>query len=110
MPTSPETEVLAELVNQKYPISEELWGNFWDRLRAKELRDGEALALACSLTTRTPDGASVSALLRSLRARNPQPDPPDPARRSTSSGPAAGRARSTSRPRRRSWRRRWARG
>jgi anthranilate phosphoribosyltransferase len=76
MPTDPESEVLAELVNQQYPISEELWGNFWDRLRAKDLRDGEALALACSLTTRTPDGASVSALLKSLRERNPQPDPP----------------------------------
>lgn len=76
MPTSPETEVLANLVNRRYPISEELWGNFWDRLRGRELRDGEALALVCSLTTLTPDAASVSALLRSLRARNPQPDPP----------------------------------
>lgn len=76
MPTSPQSEVLADLVNRRYPISEELWGDFWDRLRGRELRDGEALALVCSLTTRTPDGESVSALLRSLRARNPQPDPP----------------------------------
>jgi anthranilate phosphoribosyltransferase len=32
--------------------------------------------VVASLTTRIPDGASVSALLGSLRARNPQPDPP----------------------------------
>jgi anthranilate phosphoribosyltransferase len=76
MPNSPESEVLAAVVNKKYPIPEEMWGDFWDRLRARELRDGEALALTCSLTTFTPDGESVSALLRSLRARNPQPDPP----------------------------------
>jgi anthranilate phosphoribosyltransferase len=76
MPTKEGPDLLAEVVNRRDPIPEELWGDFWDRLRARELRDGEALALVCSLTTRTPDGASVSALLRSLRARNPQPDPP----------------------------------
>ncbi len=76
MPTSQGPELLGEVVNRRDPISEELWGDFWDRLRARELRDGEALALVCSLSTRTPDGSSVSALLRSLRARNPQPDPP----------------------------------
>ena len=31
---------------------------------------------SCTLSTRMPDGASVAAMLRSLRARNPQPDPP----------------------------------
>ena len=29
-----------------------------------------------SLTTRMPDGASVSTLLSSLKERNPRPDPP----------------------------------
>lgn len=76
MAASSEPGVLGDLVNQRYPVSEELWGDFWDRLRGRELRDGEALALCCSLTTRTPDAESVSAMLRSLRARNPQPDPP----------------------------------
>jgi len=76
MPASPESELLADVVSQKYPISEEAWGDFWDRLRGRELRDGEALALSCSLSTLTPDAASVSALLKSLRERNPQPDPP----------------------------------
>ena len=77
MPAAPAgPELLADLVSQKYPISEEAWGDFWDRLAARELRDGEALAVTCSLTTRTPDGASVSTLLQSLRERNPQPDPP----------------------------------
>jgi anthranilate phosphoribosyltransferase len=68
--------LLADLVAQKYPISAEEWGDFWDRLGERELADGEALAVTCSLTTRTPDGASVAACLESLRARNPQPEPP----------------------------------
>lgn len=76
MPARGGPELLADLVSQKYPISEEAWGDFWDRLAARELEDGEALAVTCSLTTRTPDGASVATLLESLRARNPQPDPP----------------------------------
>lgn len=76
MPTKGGPELLADLVSQSYPVSEDAWGDFWDRLRAGELQDGEALAVTCSLTTRTPDGASVAALLASLRERNPQPDPP----------------------------------
>jgi anthranilate phosphoribosyltransferase len=76
MPTKPENEVLEALVNRRYPVSEELWGNFWDRLGTRELRPGEALAFVSVLSTRMPDGASISAMLRSLRARNPQPDPP----------------------------------
>ena len=76
MPTKPESEVLAALVNQRYPISEELWSDFWERLGSRSLRDGEALAFVCTLSTRLPDGESVAALLSSLRARNPQPDPP----------------------------------
>ncbi len=77
MPSSPPpSAVLAALVTRSYPIAEEAWGDFWDRLRARELHPGEALAVVCSLTTRLPDGASLGALLRSLRARNEQPDPP----------------------------------
>jgi anthranilate phosphoribosyltransferase len=76
MPTDPSEEVLADLVAHNYPISEELWGNFWDRLRAKELRDGEALAFCTTLSVHLPDGESVGNMLRSLRERNPQPDPP----------------------------------
>ncbi len=76
MPSGPPSAVLAALVTQKYPISEAVWGDFWDRLRARELHPGEALAVVSSLTTRLPDGESVAALLRSLRARNDQPDPP----------------------------------
>jgi hypothetical protein len=73
MPGKPESEVLAAVVNKRYPISEEMWGEFWDRLRERELRDGEALALVCSLTTLTPDGESVGAMLRSLRPRSSPP-------------------------------------
>jgi anthranilate phosphoribosyltransferase len=76
MPVDPAEEVLADLVAHKYPVSAELWGNFWDRLRAKELRDGEALALCTTLSVHLPDGESVANLLSSLRERNPQPDPP----------------------------------
>ncbi len=76
MPSKTPSEALAALVTQRYPIPEEVWGDFWDRLAAKELHPGEALAVLSSLTTRMPDGTSVSALLRSLRDRNPQPEPP----------------------------------
>ena len=77
MPSKPPpSEVLAALVTQRYPISEEVWGDFWDRLGAKSLHPGEALAVLASLTTRIPDGVSVAALLNSLKERNPRPDPP----------------------------------
>lgn len=76
-PPAPPSAVLAALVTRKYPISEEVWGDFWDRLRARELHPGEALAVVGSLTTRLPDAASIAALLSSLRARNDQPDPPE---------------------------------
>src|SRR6185437_14324594 len=77
MPSKPPpSEALAALVTQRYPISEAVWGDFWDRLGGKELHPGEALAVLSSLTTRMPDGASVSTLLQSLRDRNPHPGPP----------------------------------
>ena len=76
MATGRQPQLLADLVAHKYPITEEVWGNFWERLGARELEQGEALAVVCSLTTLTPDGESVGNLLRSLRERNPQPDPP----------------------------------
>lgn len=77
MPSKPPpSEVLAALVTQRYPISAEVWGDFWDRLASKELHPGEALAVLSSLTTRMPDGVSVSTLLASLRERNPQPGAP----------------------------------
>ena len=72
----PPSAALEALVTQSYPIPEETWGDFWDRLASRDLHPGEALAVVTSLTTRIPDGASVSALLRSLRERNPQPDLP----------------------------------
>jgi anthranilate phosphoribosyltransferase len=77
MPSKPPpSEALAALVTQRYPIPKEVWGDFWDRLAGKALHPGEALAVLASLTTRMPDGASVSTLLESLRDRNPRPDPP----------------------------------
>jgi anthranilate phosphoribosyltransferase len=77
MPTKPPpSEVLAALVTQRYPIPTEVWGDFWDRLGAKALNPGEALAVLSSLTTRMPDGVSVSNCLASLRERNPRPEPP----------------------------------
>lgn len=76
MPSKPPSEVLAALVTQRYPISVATWDDFWERLGQKALQPGEALAVLASVTTRMPDGASVSAMLESLRARNPQPAPP----------------------------------
>jgi anthranilate phosphoribosyltransferase len=67
---------LAALVTRSYPIEADVWGDFWRRLAAKELHPGEAVAVLSSLTTQMPDGASVSALLNSLRAANPQPAAP----------------------------------
>jgi anthranilate phosphoribosyltransferase len=76
MPKGPPSEVLAALADRGGPIPAEVWGDFWDRLGNQELHPGEALAVLVSLTTKTPDGASISALMQSLRERNPQPDPP----------------------------------
>lgn len=68
--------LLGDLVVGRYPVSEDAWGEFWDRLSAKELKPGEALAVVSALTARTPDGESVANLLASLRARNPKPETP----------------------------------
>jgi anthranilate phosphoribosyltransferase len=76
MPSSPPSEVLAALVTKKQPVSEEVWGDFWDRLGSRSLHPGEALAVLVCLTSAMPDSASVSTMLASLRARNPQPSPP----------------------------------
>ena len=76
MPKGPPSEVLAALADRGGPIPGEVWRDFWDRLGNQELHPGEALAVLVSLTTKTPDGASISALMQSLRERNPQPDPP----------------------------------
>src|SRR5947209_6399130 len=67
---------LAALVTRSYPIEADVWADFWQRLAAKELHPGEAVAVLSSLTTQMPDGASVNALLSSLRAGNPQPAAP----------------------------------
>jgi len=76
MPKKPPSEALAALADRSGPIPAEVWGDFWDRLGKQELHPGEALAVLVSLTTKTPDGTSISALMQSLRERNPQPDPP----------------------------------
>jgi anthranilate phosphoribosyltransferase len=67
---------LAALLTRSYPIEADVWADFWQRLAAKELHPGEAVAVLSSLTTQMPDGPSVSALLGSLRAGNPQPAAP----------------------------------
>ncbi len=79
MARAPDALALEALVTHSYPVPKEAWDDFWDRLAAKDLGPGEALAVVTSLTTQIPDGASVSALLSSLRERNPQPEsPPKP--------------------------------
>ena len=45
MASGRQPQLLADLVAHKYPISEEVWGNFWDRLGQRELEQGEALAV-----------------------------------------------------------------
>ncbi len=72
MPSKPPpSEVLAALVTQRYPVPTEAWGDFWDRLAAKELHPGEALAVLSSLTTRMPDGVSVSTPSRRCASATP---------------------------------------
>ncbi|MGH3855529.1 MAG: hypothetical protein ACRDR6_18975, partial [Pseudonocardiaceae bacterium] len=73
MRPSPERDALVALVNRNHPVSEAMWRSFWDRLRDRTLRQGEAVALVSSLSTRMPDVDSVSALLASLRQSGQQP-------------------------------------
>jgi len=77
VPGKSKSEALEALVTQRYPIPAAVWDDFWDRLAGGGLQPGEALAVVTSLTSRLPDGESVSELLSSLRARNPQPAPPE---------------------------------
>lgn len=76
MRRSPERDTLVALVNREHPISEAMWRSFWERLRSHTLRQGEAAALVSSLSTRTPDAASVWALLTSLRDSHEHRPPP----------------------------------
>ena len=64
--------MLVALVHQNYPISEEMWRLFWDRLHNRMLRQGEGVALVASLSTRAPDTTSIGALLASLRQSDQQ--------------------------------------
>lgn len=72
MRSDPERDVLVALVQQNYPITEAMWRSFWSRLRNRTLRQGEAVALVASLSTRTPDVTSMGALLASLRENDQQ--------------------------------------
>lgn len=76
MRPSPERDALVALTNREYPVSQAMWRSFWGRLRGRTLRPGEAVALVSSLSTRTPDVDSVSALLESLRESDQQLFPP----------------------------------
>ena len=76
MPSKTPSEALAALVTQRYPIAEEVWGDFWDRLAAKELHPGEALAVLASLTTRMPGRRLGGHAAGLAQERNPRPDPP----------------------------------
>jgi anthranilate phosphoribosyltransferase len=72
MRSNPECDALVALVQQNYPISQEMWQSFWDRLRNRTLRQGEAVALVASLSTRTPDATSVGTFLASVRETDQQ--------------------------------------
>jgi anthranilate phosphoribosyltransferase len=78
MPRLDDAGVLAALVRRDQPVPKEAWHAFWDRLRARTLHPGEALAVVSSLSTRAPDAASVQALLNSLRERAEPVGPPAP--------------------------------
>ncbi|MBV8540884.1 MAG: hypothetical protein JO063_10860 [Pseudonocardiales bacterium] len=79
MRPSPERDALVALVNRDYPVSEAMWRSFWDRLRSRTLRQGEAAALVSSLSTRMPDATSVGAFRASLRESGRQLSSPLPA-------------------------------
>src|ERR1700757_1106954 len=51
------SELLAALVTRRYPIPAEVWGDFWDRLSARDLHPGEALGGLSSLAQQIPGGS-----------------------------------------------------
>lgn len=57
------------LTRGRMPVSEEMWGCFWDRLHDGNLAPGEAAAVLASLSTSVPDDRTLCALLASLQAR-----------------------------------------
>ncbi|EDY52420.1 anthranilate phosphoribosyltransferase [Streptomyces clavuligerus] len=66
-------EVLtALLARDRPPVDRPMWHSFWDGLRDGGLQRGETVALLASLSTRTPDQDTLSALLRSLDERRPE--------------------------------------
>ena len=66
MPARGGPELLADLVSQKYPISVEAWGDFWDRLAAREP----------VLITRAPSDAPTKAeAVERLNVLDPPPVP-----------------------------------
>lgn len=66
-------EALTALINRQRPVDVRMWRSFWDLLHGSRLDRGEAVALLASLSTRVPDHATLTAFLRSLEERRPQP-------------------------------------
>lgn len=61
--------LLDRLIERDRPVNDALWEAFWDRLRHGAVDRAEAAAVLAALSTDFPDGATASALLRSLHAR-----------------------------------------
>ncbi|MCX5202716.1 anthranilate phosphoribosyltransferase [Streptomyces sp. NBC_00237] len=66
-------DVPLALLTRDRPIEQQAWRSFWDRLHEGGLQRGETVALLASLATRMPDQDTLSAFLRSLDERRPQP-------------------------------------
>jgi anthranilate phosphoribosyltransferase len=78
MPPSQAGTLLGALVNRDEPVAEDAWRGFWERLRRRRLDPGEALAVVCTLSSRTPEPASIQGLIASLQDRATAAGPPLP--------------------------------
>ncbi|MET9401693.1 hypothetical protein [Kitasatospora sp. NPDC002965] len=62
-------DLLQSLVRGTEPVERPVWADFWERLHERRLKNGEALAVLASLSTRTPVTPTLESFLGSLTDR-----------------------------------------
>ncbi|MEV8532233.1 hypothetical protein [Streptomyces sp. NPDC051211] len=63
-------DLLHSLVRGSEPVERHVWADFWERLHARRLKGGEAVAVLASISTRTPATPTLESFLGSLADRS----------------------------------------
>jgi anthranilate phosphoribosyltransferase len=78
MRPAPDQEAINALLDRDRAIPESTWRSLWDRLDARRVPHGEAVALVAALSAAPPAPRSTRALVATLRERRPLASPAVP--------------------------------